>query len=262
MSTTASEYLSEPLLTSPGVPLRVAVYSRIAEGIRSGAFVSGTALPRETELGVALGVSRTVVREALMLLQEDGLIVTRRGVGRFVAEALPHAGLEELRALDDLLAEPGGSVAVRPGELGLQPVTDFVSTHLELDPSDEMWFRESVVSRDGEPVALIQEYVPAGERLAAVSETMARLLPLAAGEDSTLLAAITRRAGSLFSGGLCEVAASVAGPTRAELLRVDTDEPLLLLTQTARIDGRPAYLAKGAVTAAAGSLTLRQSVPS
>lgn len=30
-------------------------------------------------------VGRTVVREALMLFEEDGLIQARRGVGRFVA---------------------------------------------------------------------------------------------------------------------------------------------------------------------------------
>jgi DNA-binding transcriptional MocR family regulator len=34
-------------------------------------------------------VSRTVVREALMLLEEGGLIRARRGVGRFVADTLP-----------------------------------------------------------------------------------------------------------------------------------------------------------------------------
>ncbi|WP_210507037.1 GntR family transcriptional regulator [Naasia sp. SYSU D00057] len=261
-TTTASDYLTTPLLTSPGVPLRVAVYSRIADGIREGVFPSSTALPRETELGVALGVSRTVVREALMLLQEDGLIVTKRGVGRFVADAIPRVGLEELRALDDVLADPTADIRVRGGGLERQPGTDFATTHLALDADAEIWFRESIVLRDGDPVAIVQEYLPAGPALPAVSETLDRLLPSAAGEDSTLLSALTRRAGQIFSAGVCEIAASVAGPTRAELLEIEADAPLLLLTQTALIDGRPAYLAKCAVSSTVGHLSVRQSIPS
>jgi GntR family transcriptional regulator len=261
VTTTASDYLTEPLLTSPGVPLRVAVYSRIADGIRSGVLESGTALPRETELGVALRVSRTVVREALMLLQEDGLIVTKRGVGRFVADAIPRGGLEELRALDDVLAAPGTTVEVRVVEFGRQPMTDFAASHLELDPEDEIWFRESIVVRDGAPVALVQEYLPAGTRLSAVSEVLDRLLPSAATEDATLLSALARRASLIFDSAVCHIGVSVAGPTRAAQLEIEPDAPLLVLTQTAKIDGKPAYLAKCAVPETAGQLSVHQSIP-
>ncbi len=260
MSSPASRYLTKPLLTSPGVPLRVAVYSRVAEGIRSGVFPSGEALPRETELALSLGVSRTVVREALMLLQEDGLIVTRRGVGRFVADAIPSRGLEELRPLEDVLAGTG-TIEVQGGELELQPVTDFVTTHLALEASEEMWFRESLVRRDGEPVALVQEYLPAGRRLAEISGFLHGALQEAAAEQATLLSALGRQAGQLFSSALCQLSANVAGPTRADLLEVEPDASLLVLTQTAAIDGRPAYLAKSAVSPAAGQLSVHQAIP-
>ncbi|CAH0158692.1 hypothetical protein SRABI83_00894 [Arthrobacter sp. Bi83] len=42
-------------------------------------------------------VSRTVVREALMLLEEDGLIRAHRGVGRFVSDTLPRIGIKLIR---------------------------------------------------------------------------------------------------------------------------------------------------------------------
>ena len=48
--TAAADYLEVPLLTSPGQPLRVAVYDRISNGIRSGVLGMGELLPRETEL--------------------------------------------------------------------------------------------------------------------------------------------------------------------------------------------------------------------
>ncbi|WAL68224.1 winged helix-turn-helix domain-containing protein [Amycolatopsis cynarae] len=68
------------------------MYARLAEAIRVRRFPPGGLLPSEPDLGALLGVSRTVVREALMLLDENGLIVTRRGLGRAVADRLPVAG--------------------------------------------------------------------------------------------------------------------------------------------------------------------------
>ena len=61
-----------PLHHAVGQPLRVSVYTRLAEGIRRGVFALGEMLPRETELSMMLGVSRPPVREALMLLEETG----------------------------------------------------------------------------------------------------------------------------------------------------------------------------------------------
>ena len=133
----SARYLSEPLLTPPGQPLRVAVYSRISQGIRSGNFVAGSLLPRETELALALGVSRTVVREALMLLEEDGLISTKRGVGRFVADSASHAMLDELQSIERLLQSPTKALAVVPVEFTLQTVTDIVVELLALEPQAE-----------------------------------------------------------------------------------------------------------------------------
>jgi len=257
-TTEATRYLAEPLLTSPGQPLRVAVYSRISQGIRSGALVSGALLPREIELGVALGVSRTVVREALMLLEEDGLIVTKRGVGRYVSDSLPHEGLDEFQPLESLLAEAGSTLEVRRLEFTLQKTTDFVLDHLGAGVGDEFWFRECIVIRDGQPVALVQEYVPDEDRLRALDEVIGAQLSAAGADDSTLLYALNRLAGQSFSAGVCRIAATVAGPTRASHLRIKSSDPLLVLTQTAELAGVPAYVSKCALPPAFGHLAVTQ----
>ncbi len=61
------------------------VVERIATEIRSGNLLPGARLPTEAELVAAMGVSRTVVREAVSALKADGLVVTRQGLGAFVA---------------------------------------------------------------------------------------------------------------------------------------------------------------------------------
>ena len=50
----------------------------------------GDKLPTESEVMVAYGVSRTVVREAISRLQAGGLVETRQGVGTFVLQRAAH----------------------------------------------------------------------------------------------------------------------------------------------------------------------------
>src|SRR5215510_3785650 len=52
--------------------------------ITRGTYRPGSQLPTEAELCEMLGVSRTVVREALRVLEDDGLVARRHGVGTFV----------------------------------------------------------------------------------------------------------------------------------------------------------------------------------
>ena len=56
----------------------------LRQAILNGTFRPGSQLPTEAELCEMLGVSRTVVREALRVLEDDGLVARRHGVGTFV----------------------------------------------------------------------------------------------------------------------------------------------------------------------------------
>jgi GntR family transcriptional repressor for pyruvate dehydrogenase complex len=79
---------------------------RLTVDIVSGKLPAGARLPTEQQLIAAAGVSRTVVREAVAALRAEGLVVTRQGVGAFVA-ASPrrpfriHAG--ELHSLREVI---------------------------------------------------------------------------------------------------------------------------------------------------------------
>ncbi|MBL8700831.1 MAG: FadR family transcriptional regulator [Alphaproteobacteria bacterium] len=59
--------------------------TRISEAIRDGQLAPGARLPTEASLMRAMGVSRTVVREAVAALRAEGLVETRQGAGAFVA---------------------------------------------------------------------------------------------------------------------------------------------------------------------------------
>jgi len=62
------------------------VVSQVHELIKEGRFKAGDQLPSERELAETFKVSRTSVREALRALETQGLIVSRTGMGNFIAD--------------------------------------------------------------------------------------------------------------------------------------------------------------------------------
>src|SRR4051812_44049752 len=60
------------------------VVAKLVDDIVSGRLATGAALPTEADLGEQFGVSRTVVRESVKLLQDKGLVNIRHGVGTVV----------------------------------------------------------------------------------------------------------------------------------------------------------------------------------
>lgn len=70
------EFLLRPLDTPPAY---AAVVDRIRRAMALGVLLPGDRLPAERALAEELGVSRVTVREALRVLQGEGLLVTKRG---------------------------------------------------------------------------------------------------------------------------------------------------------------------------------------
>ena len=65
-------------------PLYVTVYDKLFKMISEGNFSDDSRLPSEPDLAKRLGVSRSTLRQALALLQDDGLIKNIRGKGNFI----------------------------------------------------------------------------------------------------------------------------------------------------------------------------------
>lgn len=67
------------------------LYQQVAEDlgrrIQSGEFADARSLPAETQLAAGYGVSRNVMREALVALEIMGIVSVRAGAGAFVNDA-------------------------------------------------------------------------------------------------------------------------------------------------------------------------------
>ncbi|MGZ2373494.1 DNA-binding FadR family transcriptional regulator [Sinorhizobium medicae] len=69
---------------SEHLPARIA--AKIGREITEGRIAPGEKLPTENLLATTFGVSRSVVREAIAQLRNEGLVETRQGVGAFATE--------------------------------------------------------------------------------------------------------------------------------------------------------------------------------
>ncbi len=77
------------------------VYRDIFDRIMKGEFPRGSKLPTQQRLSEMFGVSRPIIREALLRLSDDGLIKSRQGSGSFVQhqpgqEVLDFATIESI----------------------------------------------------------------------------------------------------------------------------------------------------------------------
>jgi DNA-binding FadR family transcriptional regulator len=86
------------ILSHPTTPRRRSlaetVVADLVAKIRAGIHRPGDRLPTEPALMADLGVSRTVIREAMSRLQAAGLVETRHGIGTFVLATEPSTSLD------------------------------------------------------------------------------------------------------------------------------------------------------------------------
>lgn len=71
-------------LRSETMPTYLGVYNSLYTDIMNGVYPPETYLPGETALSETYGVSRNTLRQALAILNEDGLIIKSQGKGTFV----------------------------------------------------------------------------------------------------------------------------------------------------------------------------------
>lgn len=117
--------------------LTESIQRRIGDLIANQSLRSGERLPPQDELAERLGVSRTVIREAVRFLVAKGLLEARRGSGVYVRPQESGANLvTETRPIDR---------AVAPG------THDFTGTKLDGGPAERINPEENAIAEQANP---------------------------------------------------------------------------------------------------------------
>lgn len=136
----------------------------LRQQLTTGRFADGV-LPDERRLAAQLAASRNAVREALELLQREGLIVRRRGLGTRVVMPKYGHGLDRLAGLAETLIGYGPVTnEVRVAEMLTEPPPAIVE-RLQLMPGEGVVRLERLRRLDG-GAAVAGYHVPGGRRWA------------------------------------------------------------------------------------------------
>ncbi|CAM5240881.1 GntR family transcriptional regulator [Streptomyces tanashiensis] len=239
----------------------VALYERIADAVHDGTYPPGSTLPSEPKLAAELGVSRPALREALLLLQEDGVLTVRRGVGRTVNDRPPRRGFEHVQPLEELIGG-GAPLRVRALLRSVEEPTDFTTQHLLAPARAELRFWESVLTGEGAAAALSHEWAAPDALLDRVHPEFARALREAEADSggavsmlAVLVAASRETALNAHSG----ITATLLGRRRGEQLGRPADTPAVLVTQVVRVGETPVLAAKHMLPTGTPALPVLQS---
>ncbi len=203
-------------------------------------FSPGAPISSENELAQQYGVSRVTVRRALDRLEEDGLIVRRRGARTVLSQLAKsvladHQPRSEFRGFEDELRVGGITPEAELLEITEEQAPEFVTAQLAL-PGDSIVVRIRRLGRAGSnPLWLESRFFPAdlGRRIAKADLVHESIL------------SVIRNAGLDVSRVEMQLRSVQATARQAKLLGTELTQPLLLHESVTYVEGdRPVQVTR------------------
>lgn len=142
------------------VPLYYQIAQQLEQAIDDGRLVPGHRLESEPELARRLGVSRPTVRKAIAHLVERGRVIKRHGVGTTIAPVVVQRPVALTSFYDDL-ARAGQQPTTTVLAWGLRAAPAKVAKKMQITSGEQLLYFERLRSARRQPIALMQNYVPA-----------------------------------------------------------------------------------------------------
>lgn len=207
--------------------LPVSIAADLSARIRSGEFGPGSKLPSEPALAQMLSVSRNTVREAIGVLREQSLVVSRHGLGTFVLDPtrdIPvDVGIEQITSSTELIERSGHKPGTRQVGVSIVRGERLPMQYLQLPPGEAVRCVERVRTADDVPVLLCRDYLS---------------VAMSPGDDlehylgtGSLFAYLQREYGLRVRAARADIIPVMPTVRIAELMEVSRRKPLLLLRQ-------------------------------
>lgn len=205
-------------------PLYLLVKERLEKMIADGSYQAGEQLPPEAELARLFGVSRATLREALRVLEEEGVLTRKQGIGTFVNQprALVERGIEELFSVTESIEKLGqkaGSIIV-----GLEQAQadKSMAEALNLPVGAELLKLSRLRTADNKVAVYCIDYIP---------KIYTERLPENASWDGSLFSLLESQLGIYIEQAIAQIVPINADENMAKLMHIRKNSPLLLLKQ-------------------------------
>lgn len=118
-------------------------------------------LPSEPALASELGVSRNSLREAIGLLEKEGLLIRRRGIGTFVTNRNQiKGGIEKLTGIKEFVEAQGLEFKSKILRFEYKDCEKIISEKLDLKINEKVLILETVKFASEIPVAVCLDIIP------------------------------------------------------------------------------------------------------
>ena len=208
------------------IPLSTQTQQYLLDLIEHGTYEPGEKLPSEKQLSAQLGISRSTLREALLNLEQEGVVLRRHGVGTFVAPGYEHrleSGLERLESILELAARQGFQVRIEGLDVRQILADAKLGERLQVPSGTELTGVRRAILVDETPVAYMVDFV------------LSSILPPDEVDDTfngSVLDLLKEKELAEIAQVVAHIVAMTADRTLGERLKVKRGQPLLLMEET------------------------------
>jgi GntR family transcriptional regulator len=204
------------------MPLYFQLARLLIDDINSGRWQAGERLPSESEICERYGVSRATVRQALLRLENEGMIQRLKGRGTFISDARHRSWLVQSSEgfFHDEVGRGGLDVTSRVRRAELTRLPRWATQALSLHDDATGVVLERLRFINGNVALHVTDYLPSVHAAAALSLR---------DRPGSLYDRLREEAGVTVHGGRRIIEATHAAPEIADLLGVGPRTPLLLV---------------------------------
>ncbi|MDX8045327.1 GntR family transcriptional regulator [Gracilibacillus sp. S3-1-1] len=140
----------------------VYIKEHIESQINEGKLKVGEKLPSEIHMAKKYEVSRETFRSAIRLLEEEGKVTIKRGIGTFIATPLKTipSSLEKLTSITDIIRAASLKEGEKREKIETVACTKEWGELLGLEEGDPVIFHKRTRTADGEPVVFSLNVIP------------------------------------------------------------------------------------------------------
>lgn len=217
--------------------ISVPAYQQVADYIKSqifgGKLEPGGRLPPESELIQGSNLSRVTIRKGLEILENEGLVERKQGLGTFVRNPISQE-LSRVQTIAEVLLSRGITPRVKVISFGTVRPPEIVSRALLLNGNEKLLLAKRLYLNGDDPLALLHIFLPLSIR------EQADVLRSESFSTETTYTMWEERVGIPIQGATHSIRAARADKEDAEALGVKSDDPVLILDRvTYAKDGRP-----------------------
>jgi len=131
------------------IPSYVPIYNAIYSDIVNSVYKDGDTLPSETTLTKTYGVSRHTLRQALTILNEDGLIQKRQGRGSIIRSNKKKVERSQKDFFNPMIAFAINDVETIDAQYNFAPPTEIAKRKLSVESSDILLASNNIYYSNG-----------------------------------------------------------------------------------------------------------------